>query len=81
MIEILDGEPGRAQSRSIARDLLLAEAGYTVLRFWRADAARASRGTGLGLAIVKHVITAAGGTLEASGNRGRGLEVRCVLPP
>jgi two-component system, OmpR family, sensor histidine kinase SenX3 len=49
-------------------------------RFWRADAARASRGTGLGLAIVKHVITAAGGTLEASGDRGRGLEVRCVFP-
>jgi signal transduction histidine kinase len=50
-------------------------------RFWRADAARASRGTGLGLAIVKHVITAAGGTVEASGERGRGLEVRCVFPP
>jgi signal transduction histidine kinase len=49
-------------------------------RFWRADAARASRGTGLGLAIVKHVITAAGGTLEANGARGRGLEVRCVFP-
>jgi signal transduction histidine kinase len=49
-------------------------------RFWRADAARASRGTGLGLAIVKHVVTAAGGTVEASGERGRGLEVRCVFP-
>ena len=48
-------------------------------RFWRADAARASRGTGLGLAIVKHVVTAAGGTVEASGDRGRGLEVRCVF--
>jgi signal transduction histidine kinase len=46
-------------------------------RFWRADAARASRGTGLGLAIVKHVVTAAGGTVEAFGDRGRGLEVRC----
>ena len=48
-------------------------------RFWRADAARASRGTGLGLAIVKHVVTAAGGTVEAHGERGRGLEVRCVF--
>jgi signal transduction histidine kinase len=48
-------------------------------RFWRADAARASRGTGLGLAIVKHVITAAGGTVEAHGDRGQGLEVRCVF--
>jgi signal transduction histidine kinase len=47
-------------------------------RFWRADAARASRGTGLGLAIVKHVVAAAGGTVEARGDRG--LEVRCVFP-
>jgi two-component system phosphate regulon sensor histidine kinase PhoR len=49
-------------------------------RFYRADRARASRGTGLGLAIVKHVVTAAGGTVEARGSRGRGLEVRCVFP-
>jgi signal transduction histidine kinase len=49
-------------------------------RFWRADAARASRGTGLGLAIVKHVVTAAGGTVEARGARGHGLEIRCVFP-
>lgn len=49
-------------------------------RFWRADAARASRGTGLGLAIVKHVVTAAGGTVEARGSRGHGLEVRCIFP-
>jgi signal transduction histidine kinase len=49
-------------------------------RFYRADRARASRGTGLGLAIVKHVVTAAGGTVEALGARGRGLEIRCVLP-
>ena len=48
-------------------------------RFWRADAARASRGTGLGLAIVKHVVTAAGGTVEAHGDRGQGLAVRCVF--
>jgi two-component system, OmpR family, phosphate regulon sensor histidine kinase PhoR len=47
-------------------------------RFWRADAARASRGTGLGLAIVKHVVTAAGGTVEARSTPG--LEVRCVFP-
>jgi signal transduction histidine kinase len=51
-------------------------------RFYRADRARASRGTGLGLAIVKHVVTQAGGTVEASGGRGRGLEIRCrFLPP
>jgi signal transduction histidine kinase len=49
-------------------------------RFYRADRARSSRGTGLGLAIVKHVVTAAGGTIEASGAIGRGLEIRCVFP-
>ena len=49
-------------------------------RFYRADRARASRGTGLGLAIVKHIATQAGGTVEARGSRGRGLEVRCVFP-
>ena len=49
-------------------------------RFYRADRARTSRGTGLGLAIVKHVVTSAGGSVEASGGRGRGLEIRCIFP-
>jgi two-component system sensor histidine kinase ResE len=49
-------------------------------RFYRADQARVSRGTGLGLAIVKHVVTAAGGTVEARGGKGRGLEIRCAFP-
>jgi signal transduction histidine kinase len=49
-------------------------------RFYRADRARASRGTGLGLAIVKHIVTQAGGTVEARGGRGRGLEIRCEFP-
>jgi len=49
-------------------------------RFYRADRARASRGTGLGLAIVKHVITSAGGTVDAVGTRGHGLTIRCRLP-
>jgi len=49
-------------------------------RFYRTDRARSSRGTGLGLAIVKHVVTAAGGTIEASGGLGRGLEIRCFFP-
>jgi signal transduction histidine kinase len=49
-------------------------------RFYRADRARASRGTGLGLAIVKHVVTAAGGSVEAHGARGAGLVIRCRLP-
>jgi two-component system phosphate regulon sensor histidine kinase PhoR len=46
-------------------------------RFYRADQARSSRGTGLGLAIVKHVVTSAGGTVEARSEPGRGLEIVC----
>ena len=49
-------------------------------RFFRADRARASRGTGLGLAIVKHVVTQAGGSVEAAGGLGAGLEIRCAFP-
>jgi len=49
-------------------------------RFYRADRARASRGTGLGLAIVKHIVTSAGGSVEASSSPGGGLEIRCAFP-
>jgi two-component system osmolarity sensor histidine kinase EnvZ len=49
-------------------------------RFYRTDRARSSRGTGLGLAIVKHIVTSAGGTVEASGSPGGGLTVRCRFP-
>jgi signal transduction histidine kinase len=50
-------------------------------RFYRADASRTSRGTGLGLAIVKHIVTSAGGTVEAQSLPGRGLTIVCVFPP
>lgn len=49
-------------------------------RFYRTDRARASRGTGLGLAIVKHIVTGAGGSVEATGARGEGLTIRCRFP-
>jgi signal transduction histidine kinase len=49
-------------------------------RFYRADRARSTRGTGLGLAIVKHIVTSAGGTIEATGARGKGLTIRCRFP-
>ena len=58
-----------------------AELGRLFERFFRADRARASRGTGLGLAIVKHVVTQAGGTVEARGGLAAGLEIRCVFAP
>jgi two-component system, OmpR family, phosphate regulon sensor histidine kinase PhoR len=49
-------------------------------RFYRGDQARTSRGTGLGLAIVKHVVTAAGGEVEATSEPGKGLEIRARFP-
>ncbi|HEV7133172.1 MAG TPA: HAMP domain-containing sensor histidine kinase [Gaiellaceae bacterium] len=49
-------------------------------RFYRADRARSSRGTGLGLAIVKHIVTSAGGTVDARQRAGGGLEIVCRWP-
>jgi signal transduction histidine kinase len=49
-------------------------------RFYRGDQARTSRGTGLGLAIVKHVVTAAGGEVEATSEAGQGLAIRARFP-
>jgi two-component system, OmpR family, phosphate regulon sensor histidine kinase PhoR len=49
-------------------------------RFYRSDRARASRGTGLGLAIVKHIVTSAGGRVEALSIPGQGLEIRIAFP-
>jgi len=49
-------------------------------RFYRGDQARTSRGTGLGLAIVKHVVTAAGGEIEAKSAPRRGLAVTARFP-
>jgi two-component system phosphate regulon sensor histidine kinase PhoR len=57
-----------------------ADLGRLFERFYRADTARSSRGTGLGLAIVKHVVTSAGGTVEARGGLGHGLEIVCRFP-
>ncbi|MFN0155261.1 MAG: sensor histidine kinase [Gaiella sp.] len=56
------------------------ELGRIFERFYRSDRARASRGTGLGLAIVKHIVTQAGGTVDAHGGRGAGLEIVCEFP-
>jgi two-component system phosphate regulon sensor histidine kinase PhoR len=49
-------------------------------RFYRGDQARTSRGTGLGLAIVKHVVTSAGGEIEATSEAGQGLAIRARFP-
>ena len=49
-------------------------------RFYRGDQARTSRGTGLGLAIVKHIVTSAGGEVEATSEPGQGLAIRVRFP-
>ena len=78
----ITAEPGGTVLAAVDDGPGIAEADVQRLfeRFWRADSARASRGTGLGLAIVKHVVTAAGGTVEATSSPGAGLRVRCVFP-
>ena len=53
VIELQDGEPGRQQSPNVTRDHMLAEAGYTVLRFWRSEAARDLNGV---VASIKQVL-------------------------
>jgi two-component system, OmpR family, phosphate regulon sensor histidine kinase PhoR len=49
-------------------------------RFYRGDQARTSRGTGLGLAIVKHVVTSAGGEIEAASEPRQGLRIEARFP-
>jgi signal transduction histidine kinase len=55
------------------------ELGRLFERFYGAVRARASRGCGLGLALVMHFVTSGGGTLEARGGPGEGLEIRCYF--
>lgn len=76
----LAAHPGVLEIRDDGRGVEEEELPRLFERFYRSDRARASRGTGLGLAIVKHVVVSAGGTVEASGGRGRGLQVLCSFP-
>jgi signal transduction histidine kinase len=72
--------PGILEVRDDGRGVEEEELPRLFERFYRSDRARASRGTGLGLAIVKHVVVSAGGTVEASGGPGRGLQILCSFP-
>jgi two-component system phosphate regulon sensor histidine kinase PhoR len=78
----VEREDGTVRLRAVDDGIGVVESDLPRLfeRFYRADRARASRGTGLGLAIVKHVVTSAGGSVEARGARGRGLEIVCIFP-
>jgi len=77
----LSASPGVLEVKDDGRGLDADELARVFERFYRGDRARASRGTGLGLAIVKHVVTAAGGEVEATGGPGHGFGVRCVFAP
>jgi len=72
---ILRARPGLLEVEDNGPGVDEAELPRLFERFYRGDRARASRGTGLGLAIVKHVVTAAGGQVEAS--TGPGLRITC----
>jgi len=76
----LSARPGLLEAQDDGRGVDEDELGRLFERFYRSDRARASRGTGLGLAIVKHVVTAAGGEVEAAGGPNHGLTVRCTFP-
>jgi signal transduction histidine kinase len=75
---ILRARPGLLEIEDDGAGVDEAELPRLFERFYRGDRARASRGTGLGLAIVKHVVTAAGGQVEAS--TGPGLRITCSFP-
>jgi signal transduction histidine kinase len=72
--------PARLEAADDGRGVDQEELERLFERFYRSDRARASRGTGLGLAIVKHVVTAAGGEVEATGGPNHGLTIRCSFP-
>jgi signal transduction histidine kinase len=76
----LRSRPGLLEAEDDGSGVDEAELPRLFERFYRGDRARASRGTGLGLAIVKHVVTAAGGEVEAASGTGRGLHVVCRFP-
>ena len=76
----LSARPGVLEATDDGRGVDEVDLARLFERFYRSDRARASRGTGLGLAIVKHVVTAAGGEVEATGGSGQGLTIRCSFP-
>jgi signal transduction histidine kinase len=76
-----EGEHVLISVADTGRGVLEAELPRLFERFFRGDLTRTTRGTGLGLAIVKHIVSSAGGQVQASsGLDGSGLEVRCLFP-
>jgi signal transduction histidine kinase len=73
----IEAEAGLLEVRDNGQGVRAVDLPRLFERFYRADPARTTRGTGLGLAIVKHIVTSAGGTVEATGAPGEGLAVTC----
>jgi signal transduction histidine kinase len=71
-----DAEGAQLTVSDDGKGVPLADLSRLFERFYRGDQARTSRGTGLGLAIVKHVVTSAGGEVEATSEPGHGLSIR-----
>lgn len=81
VVEVSDSAAGPSVAVSDdGKGVLPADLPRLFERFYRGDQARTSRGTGLGLAIVKHVVTSAGGEVEATSEPGHGLSVRARFP-
>lgn len=70
VIEVADDGPG----------IPAAELPYVFERLWRGSAARDVGGSGIGLAVVKELVTAHGGTVEASSGPEGGTVITVRLP-
>jgi very-short-patch-repair endonuclease len=53
VVSLEDGQPGRSKTGQIARDRLLNEAGYVILRLWRSEA---EQDMGAALSRIKTVL-------------------------
>src|SRR5659263_294665 len=70
VLEVVDSGPG------IAAD----ELPHVFERLWRGRSARQVAGSGIGLAVAREIVTAHGGTIEATSREGAGTTITIRLP-
>ncbi|NMM30003.1 MAG: sensor histidine kinase, partial [Cellulomonas sp.] len=70
VLEVVDSGPG------IAAD----ELPHVFERLWRGRSARQVAGSGIGLAVAREIVTAHGGTIEATSREGTGTTITIRLP-
>ena len=70
VLEVVDSGPG------IAAD----ELPHVFERLWRGRSAREVAGSGIGLAVAREIVTAHGGTIEATSREGAGTTITIRLP-